>query len=71
MGDPTEVWERVLEAPSYEVNKVGQVRNRGTGRILKPQQNTTGVQQVSLRYGHRTLTRSVNALRKKAFGDSS
>lgn len=64
-----EVWMRIVEAPTYEVSSNGQVRNRGTGRVLKACKNTTGVQIVSLREGHRALTRSVNALRKKAFED--
>lgn len=71
MDAPEDVWARVTEAPSYEVNKIAQVRNKGTGKILKPQLNSTGVQQVSLREGHQTITRSVNALRKRAFGNSS
>lgn len=60
-------WKPVAEAPSYEVSKDGQVRNRGTGKVLKPQMNNTGVTQVSLRTGGKTLTRSVNALVKRAF----
>lgn len=62
-----EAWKRVEEAPSYEVSKDGQVRNRNTGRVLKPQKNTDGLAQVSLREGGKTLTRGVNALVKRTF----
>jgi hypothetical protein len=62
-----EEWKRILEATSYEVSNEGRVRNRNSGRVLKPVKNTTGVTQVSLREGNKSLTRSTNALRKRAF----
>lgn len=67
MDVPTEEWAKVKEAPSYEISNEGRVKNSSTGKILKPQNNGTGVQHVSLREGSKTLTRSVAALRKRAF----
>jgi hypothetical protein len=64
-----ELWARILEAPSYEISRAGDVRNRGTGRVLKPQKNNYGTRQVTLREGNRTITRGVNALLKRAFED--
>jgi hypothetical protein len=60
-------WKRIAEAPSYEVSDKGEVRNRATLHVLKPQKNTTGVMQVSLRDAGMTLTRSVRALQRRAF----
>lgn len=62
-----EQWKTVAEAPKYEVSDRGNVRNKSTHRILKPQHNGKGVMQVSLRDAGSTITRSVTALRKKAF----
>jgi NUMOD4 motif len=62
-----DVWARILEAPTYEISRLGDVRNRGTGRILKSHKNNYGTRQVTLREGNRTVTRSVNALLKRAF----
>lgn len=67
LKNQTERWARVMEAPTYEVSSEGRVRNRNTDKVLKPQNNGKGVQHVSLREGHRTLTRSVAALQKRAF----
>lgn len=62
-----ELWRTIEEAPMYEVSDRGAVRNKSTQRILKPQHNGKGVMQVSLRDAGYTITRSVAALRKKAF----
>ena len=45
-----EEWKIIEEAPGYEVSTEGRVRNRKSGRILKPQAfGATGYKQVSLK----------------------
>lgn len=63
-----EKWVRIDEAVWYDVNNRAEVRSRKTGRILKPRKNKQGVEMVNLRDGGLTITRSTEALRKKAFG---
>lgn len=63
-----EIWRQIEEAVWYEISNQGQVRNRRTNRILKPSKTGTGVEKVNLRDAGFTITRSVESLRKKAFG---
>lgn len=63
-----EIWRVVFEAPTYEVSNMKRIRNRRTGRILKPRDNGQGVEIVSLRDAGFTITRSVDRLHKTAFG---
>lgn len=64
-----EQWARIIEAPSYEICTDGRIRNKGTGRILKLRENRQGVKMVSMRDAGITITRSVSALQKRAFGE--
>lgn len=63
-----EIWRNVTEAPLYEVSNMGRIRNRRTGRVLRPRNNGKGVEIVSLRDAGFTITRSVEKLHKTAFG---
>lgn len=63
-----EIWRVVIEAPTYEVSNHKQIRNRKTKRTLKSRNNGRGLEIVDLRDGGFTITRSVNALHKAAFG---
>lgn len=63
-----EIWRTVVEAPGYEVSNMGRVRNRRTGRILKPSRSAERHDKVNLRDAGFTITRSVGKLRKEAFG---
>lgn len=45
-----EIWKTIEEAPGYEVSSMGNVRNKKSGRILKPQAyGATGYKQVSIK----------------------
>lgn len=45
-----EIWKTIAEAPNYEVSTEGNVRNKTSGRLLKPQAfGATGYKQVSLK----------------------
>ncbi len=48
---PKEVWKVIDEFPNYEVSNFGNVRNRLTGRILKPYDDRRGYLRVDL--GHK------------------
>lgn len=63
-----ERWKRIEEAVSYEISNMGRVRNRRTHRILSTSKTNSGIEKVNLRDGGFTITRSVDSLRKKAFG---
>lgn len=41
-------WKQIQGYENYEVSNEGQVRNRKTGKILKPVKNSTGYLQVTL-----------------------
>ena len=43
-----EEWNTINDYPNYEVSNTGKVRNRGTGRILKPYNNRGGYLSVVL-----------------------
>lgn len=42
------MWKTIEEKPNYEVNELGQVRNRKTGRVLKQSKRKDGYCQVML-----------------------
>ena len=45
-----EIWKTIEEAPNYEVSNLGEVKNKISGRKLKPQAyGATGYKQVSLK----------------------
>lgn len=63
-----EEWRTIAEAYRYEISSEGRVRNKKTGRVLKPQKigRTTTVQLVDAGY---KITRSVQLLATRAFAD--
>lgn len=63
-----EIWRPVRDARTYEISSLGRVRNRRTGRILKPSKNASGQDQVVLMDGGYRLGRGVRAMMKKEFG---
>lgn len=59
-----EAWITIKDAPGYEINEAGKIRNSKTGRILKPHLNRPGgYERVNLngkhRYVHRLLVENV------------
>jgi hypothetical protein len=62
----TDEWKTVADAWEYEINREGKVRNKKTGRILKPFKNGTVEQVTFSDHGYR-LTRSVQTLIHQAF----
>ena len=42
-------WKTITEAPSFEVNKNGDVRNKSTNHILTPQYCPWGIARVVLK----------------------
>lgn len=60
-------WRTISEAPNYEINVAGQVRNKKTGRILK-QQQIGRVSIVTMMDAGFRLTRSVPLLVDRTFG---
>lgn len=63
-----EIWRPIRDARGYEISTQGRVRNRRTGRILKPSKNASGQDQVVLMDGGYRLGRGVRAMMKKEFG---
>jgi len=55
-------WVTIPDAPRYEINKLGEVRNRRTGRILKTYYNQRGIECVQMRDAGYEITRSVPKL---------
>lgn len=55
-----EFWLELKDNPNYEVSNLGHVRNKRTGKILKPQLNKEGgYQRVSINSRHRYVHRLV------------
>lgn len=48
-----EVWKIIEEFPNYSVSNLGNVKNRKTGLILKPQDNGRGYLQLKLGPGQK------------------
>lgn len=63
-----EIWRPVNCAWEYEVSNQGNVRNKRTGRILKPYPNNhTGRPQVTLTDAGYRITRPIHLLVEEAF----
>lgn len=63
-----ELWRTVRDAPGYEVCTDGRVRNKKTGRILKPSVNNgSGKPQVTMMDAGFRITRQVHTLVRDAF----
>lgn len=41
-------WKTIEEHPTYEVNRMGQIRSKKTGRLLKPYDDGSGYLRVKL-----------------------
>lgn len=51
-----EFWYEIEDAPGYEINEAGKVRNSKTGRILKPHLDRPGgLERVNLHGKHRYI----------------
>ena len=42
------VWHSIPDFPDYEINRLGQIRRKATGRVLKPYDDRRGYLRVSL-----------------------
>lgn len=63
-----EIWRTIPDIQNYEVSTQGAVRNKQTGRILKPSLNTIGKPQVVMMDAGVRVGRSVHKLVEDAFG---
>ena len=59
------MWKTIENKPNYEVNEIGQVKNKKTGRILKNSTRNDKYQQVML--GRKTIPEYIHRLVAKAF----
>lgn len=59
------MWKTIENKPNYEVNEIGQVKNKKTGRILKNSTRKDKYQQVML--GRKTMPEYIHRLVAKAF----
>ncbi|RGM21679.1 hypothetical protein DXC23_00995 [Eubacterium sp. OM08-24] len=41
-------WKPILNHPNYEVNRMGQIRNKRTGKVLKPYDDGNGYLRVKI-----------------------
>jgi hypothetical protein len=65
-----EIWATIEEAPNYEISTQGRVRNKKTGRVLKPHHNRlTDTFQVTLMTDRERITRQIKKLKREAFGE--
>lgn len=58
----TEHWKQIANYPNYEASDLGNIRNRKTGRILRPGRQSNGYMIVSIRENGKSLTRTVHRL---------
>jgi hypothetical protein len=65
-----EVFCMVDDFPKYDISNFGQVRNRDTGRLLKPYSDGHGYLRVSLRKDNKTYYRKIHRLVCEAFIDN-
>ncbi len=67
-----EVWKSVVGFEGhYEVSDAGRVRRKSTGRILRPQNSTTGYLHVQLTTNGRPSNKKIHRLVLEAFGGKS
>lgn len=67
-----EEWVILKDFPLYEVNRKGEIRNKKTKRIKKPQMDSWGYNQVGLSNGSKkTIHKTVHRLVAKTFLDSA
>ena len=48
MTEKQEIWRKINGFPNYEVSNLGNVRNKKTGRVLRPSKDGCGYSQVIL-----------------------
>ena len=70
MAPIVEVFRMINEFPCYDVSNFGQVRNRTTGRLLKPSDNGRGYLKVNLRKDNKTYHKTLHRLVCEAFVDN-
>lgn len=63
-------WKTIEGYPDYEVSNTGQVRNKKSGKTLKPPKNTSGYLQVFLYNNGRRKKKCVHRLVAEAFIDN-
>jgi len=61
------MWKDIKGFENYEVSTEGQVRNKTTGRILKPYDNGRGYLEVSLSVNGKRAAKTVHRLVAKSF----
>ena len=59
---PKAEWRVITEYPTYEVSTDGQVRNKKTGRVLKPRTDGRGYLNVGLRKDNKRHTKKIHRL---------
>ena len=64
-----EWWLQLKDFPDYDVSNEGRIRNRRSGRILKPQQNDRGYEQISIRKNNKYHNQRVHRLVADTFFD--
>lgn len=62
-----EVWRNIVDEPNYRVSNKGNVKNKNTGRILKPGINRYGYPYVSLYNDGVPKPKTVHRLVARAF----
>jgi hypothetical protein len=70
MAPIVEVFKMIDEFPKYDISNFGQVRNRATGRLLKPSEDTAGYLHVRLRKNNKSHTQRVHRFVCEAFVDN-
>ena len=64
-----EVWLPVKDWPKYETNQYGDIRNRQTLHVKKPQEDNWGYYQVKLSDGKKSHSKTVHRLVANTFFD--
>jgi len=64
---PQPEWRVITDLPNYEVSTDGQVRNSGTGRVLKPGPNGRGYLSVRLYKDNKGHTKRIHRIVGEAF----
>ena len=70
MKNTKEIWKKIDGYDGYEVSKQGRIKNTMTGRILKPQDNGGGYEQVTLCKDGKSKKLQVHRLVAQAFIDN-
>lgn len=57
-----EIWVEIFDYPTYSISTEGRVKNNKSGKILKPQTNSSGYLHIIIRNETRVLTKTVHRL---------